>query len=524
MYQYVRLAPGGPGPPLVDMGTFEVVDSDCNSNGTSDACDIQDGTSEDCSGNGVPDDCEPDCNGNDVADSCDIMQGTSEDCNSNGVPDDCEPDQDCNDNGVQDICDIAAGESYDCNANNLPDECEGGGNIYHVDDDAPGDPAPGDPSVGDPAEDGSPDHPYDEIQEAIDASLCGKVVLVAAGTYIETIDFLGKAITLRSAAGPDFTIIDGGGDGAVLRCERGEGSDTVVEGFTITGGSVSGMRNSFDSTPTVSNCRFTGNSASFGGGMNNLYSNPTVTDCTFSANTALNHGGGMHNFYSNPTVTNCTFNGCEATWYGGGMYNSNSSPVVTNCTFRGNTALFYGGGMSNSFDSFPTVTNCLFGGNFASYGGGMHNNASGPIVTHCTFTANESSIPGGGIRNVAGSLALTNCILWGDIPDEISDALGAVTTVRHSDVQGAWPGAGANNINADPSFVDLDGADDDPATWQDNDYHLAAGSPCIDSADNSAVSADETDLDDDGDTNEPIPFDLDGNPRFVDDPDTEDCP
>jgi hypothetical protein len=36
------------------------------------------------------------------------------------------------------------------------------------------------------------------------------------------------------------------------------------------------------------------------------------------------------------------------------------------------------------------------------------------------------------------------------------------------------------------------------------------------------VPADEFDLDGDGDTDEPIPFDLDGNPRFVDDPDTDD--
>ena len=48
------------------------------------------------------------------------------------------------------------------------------------------------------------------------------------------------------------------------------------------------------------------------------------------------------------------------------------------------------------------------------------------------------------------------------------------------------------------------------------------GSPAIDAADNTAVPADSADLDDDGDTDEPVPVDLDGNPRFVDDPDTPD--
>ena len=88
-----------------------------------------------------------------------------------------------------------------------------------------------------------------------------------------------------------------------------------------------------------------------------------------------------------------------------------------------------------------------------------------------------------------------------------------------SDIEGGWPGNG--NIDADPLFVDPDGPDDDPNTWEDNDYRLSAGSPCIDAADNTAVPLDTLDLDGDGDTDERIPFDLDGNPRFVQDPFTE---
>jgi len=57
----------------------------------------------------------------------------------------------------------------------------------------------------------------------------------------------------------------------------------------------------------------------------------------------------------------------------------------------------------------------------------------------------------------------------------------------------------ARRIDADPLFVDPD----------NGDYRLQAGSPCIDAGDNSAVPPD-------------ITTDLDGDPRFVDDPDTAD--
>jgi len=47
------------------------------------------------------------------------------------------------------------------------------------------------------------------IQAGIDAAANGDTVLVAAGTYNETINFMGKAITVASVSGPRDTIIDG---------------------------------------------------------------------------------------------------------------------------------------------------------------------------------------------------------------------------------------------------------------------------------------------------------------------------
>jgi hypothetical protein len=94
--------------------------------------------------------------------------------------------------------------------------------------------------------------------------------------------------------------------------------------------------------------------------------------------------------------------------------------------------------------------------------------------------------------------------------------------IHYSCVQG-WSGqyGGVGNFSDDPLFVDADGADDIFGT-EDDDLHLSPGSPCIDSGSNWFVLPDRTDLDEDGDTDEPTPLDLDGEGRFFDDPNTPD--
>jgi hypothetical protein len=82
---------------------------------------------------------------------------------------------------------------------------------------------------------------YPAIQQAIQASNNGDVVVVGPGTYFETINFLGKNITVTGTDpnDPDVvaaTIINGSRKGSVVTFDTGETSEAVLTGFTITGG------------------------------------------------------------------------------------------------------------------------------------------------------------------------------------------------------------------------------------------------------------------------------------------------
>ncbi len=304
---------------------------------------------------------------------------------------------------------------------------------------------------------------FTTIQECISFAVSGvDECLVAPGSYDENINFLGKAITVRSSGGAGVTTITGAGlNDSVVKCISGEGLDTILDGFTVTGGD-----------------------ASNGGGMFNAGSSPTVTNCTFNGNSAALLGGGMTNLgSSSPAVTNCTFSGNSAL-FGGGMVNTlSSSPTVTNCTFNGNSASVAAGGGMYNFESSPTVTNCTFSGNTSDGGGGMSNTGGSPTVTNCTFSGN-SAVGGGGMLNtLSSSPTVTNCVLWGNSPDEVFDDGSSTTVTTYSDISGGFAGEG--NINADPHFVDAD----------NGDFRLTADSPCIDAGDPDFVpDPGETDL------------------------------
>ena len=241
--------------------------------------------------------------------------------------------------------------------------------------------------------------------------------------------------------------------------------------------------------------------------MCNEDSSPTVTNCTFSNNTA-DGVGGMYNFSSSPTVTNCTFSG-NTGGRSGGMSNNMSFPTVADCTFSGNQGSDgLGGGMTN-FSSSPVVTNSIFSINSAAgasgRGGGMLNSNSSPSVTNCTFSGNVASGGGGGMYNWnSSSPTVTNCVLWGDNaptgPEVGNDT--SSPTISYSEVQGCggsgggWdPSIGADagdNIDSDPLFVNAPLRTD--LTVADG---IATTVEITDAATNYAIG-DVIELDDDG--------------------------
>jgi len=110
------------------------------------------------------------------------------------------------------------------------------------------------------------------IQHAIDMSEDGSTVLVWPGVYNEQVNFIGKAITLQSAADAAVVRTD---MGYAFSFHSGEGADSVLKNFVIRDGEY-GIFLTNASSPTISNLTVVGNGfgiAAYDG------SDPTIVNC-----------------------------------------------------------------------------------------------------------------------------------------------------------------------------------------------------------------------------------------------------
>jgi hypothetical protein len=110
---------------------------------------------------------------------------------------------------------------------------------------------------------------YYAIQEAMDDADDGDELVVCEGTYHEEINFEGKAITLRSHDPGSCDVVSS----TVIACPEGkpaytgvkfnhsEGSDSVLRGFTICGGTSGTGVDCYGASPVIERCIIKGNAS-----------------------------------------------------------------------------------------------------------------------------------------------------------------------------------------------------------------------------------------------------------------------
>ncbi len=319
------------------------------------------------------------------------------------------------------------------------------------------------------------------IQAGIDAASDGDLVFVASGSYIENIDFLGKAITVKARGGADLTVIDGGQCRASVTFISGETGEAVLEGFTITNGTGNpgpfpggyyggGIFCDDHSSPTIRDCTITGNQARSGGGIYCCDSDPEITNCTIFGNHVTQTysgggcGGGIYCSESSPRIASCTISGNTidespgaylVVAVGGGISTDSSDLMIDDCTITGNDRE----GIACWYESSQTVVNCTVSENG---GTGIQSILGGSVeVMDCTISENggrgiycvegiystimNSSIAancaeyGGGIYCSGSTTTIANCVISGNSTDKFGGGIhciGGSSTVVNCVISG----------------------------------------------------------------------------------------
>lgn len=290
------------------------------------------------------------------------------------------------------------------------------------------------------------------------------------------------SLAQRDLTAADTSILKGNGSSVIQNIDNGLDSNSLLDGFCITGGHPSGMTTSDGSgggilnhsvSPILSHLIIKDNSASMGGGMFNFAgASPFITDVIITGNTAQT-GGGIENSTASPVLRNVSITANSAENEGGGMYNGNSaSPVLMNVLISGNKVTSgFGGAITNYNHASPSLTNVTMSANTASSrGGAMHNYIqSFPILTNCIIWGN-SAVSGQQIWNSNATTVSFHYCLYAGGPDDIVENDGSATVLD------------AHSITVDPEFADA----------SNHNYQLSVGSPAINAGVSDSITADNT--------------------------------
>jgi hypothetical protein len=288
------------------------------------------------------------------------------------------------------------------------------------------------------------------IQEAVNAASTGDTVLVASGTYAgplnRDVDFGGTNLALVSESGAELTIIDCSSVGRGVLFVSGEDSTSVVDGFTITSGfsDIGGAVYCKGSSPTMRNCRFSGNrTIGVGGAVACTAASPLIADCVFHGNSselaANGEGGALYcSQGSAPVVRRCLFFGNSSDAGGAVSCRDGSAPALSGCLFLENAG-DSGGALACLAASTLTIERCTLAGNMGVGGSGIYVDGTSTLI-------GEKSIIAFGYKGEAvacsgpGGTALLSCC---DVfQNEYGDWVGCISGQNGVD----------GNIEADPLF------------------------------------------------------------------------
>jgi len=361
---------------------------------------------------------------------------------------------------------------------------------------------------------------YPTIQQGIAAAADGDTVRVGAGTYRESIDYLGKAITVRSDSGPQTTTIRSFLTNQVVTIVGTNISRNCrLEGFTITNGKggvyLSTVSAAIVGNIVVSNsvCVVPGISAQH---CSSVISNNVITGnypnalCS-SDGGGISIGGGSGAQIDRNIITNNATKGA-----GGGIYlNSAGNVVVRDNLIAGNSAWTGGAGFHAISYSTVSLINNIIAANTSTNGCG------GIDISVPSGGGNQSVLNNTIVDNRGGTASGVLCQGYFSAATFVNNLIVAPSNqvafyVDNSYVPGqpvimfsdlysasgpAFEGAGSSpfglngNISADPLFVN--------EALQD--FHLKRSSPAIDSGTNSYAPTSDFD-----DTIRPFDGDQDG--------------
>ena len=340
-----------------------------------------------------------------------------------------------------------------------------------------------------------------DIQSAIYAASDGDVIQVLPGFYNESIDFLGKAITVKGS-GMESTVLSALNQSApVVTFSRGESRVSVLEGFTLSGGQgvvVNGAAYGggvyiLDAEPTVRGNRIVHNflnatGASHGGGIycgvteGQLSRSPLIESNVIDENFAATSGGGIAiGNYAAPVVHSNTISRNEAVRGGGVSYmGSAAHPFIRENRIEWNMAQAAGGGIcgegavASEILGNTLVFNVAGQGN-AHDGSAIHLENASAVIQKNTLVKNRANGLGSGslvLSACADVLVEKNILCYSQSGSGLV-CLGSGTTIRNNLVWGNaesetgdcanWPEANGNVV-ADPELCGMDQGDYRPSS------------------------------------------------------------